>query len=170
MLAILLQRSYCGDPTAAILLRRSYCGDPTAAILLGDPTAAILLRRSYCSDPTAAQDAITKNYLDTVDGGVQTFWLAYGTSFPAITNTEIGLFNLPANKTLANGKIAILRFWVQREVNTWFDSDCGGFKNSWPHFRLYVNSSNVLCISFTVLPTTSPSWSRNWTVHYIEFN
>ena len=44
-------------------------------------------------DPINTQDALTKQYLDTVDGGIQQFWVGVGT-FPNTTNVTIGLYTV----------------------------------------------------------------------------
>ena len=41
------------------------------------------------SDPVNSQDVVTKKYLDTVDIGIQKFWVAFGNAFPATANTVI---------------------------------------------------------------------------------
>ena len=52
------------------------------------------------ADPINAQDVVTKSYLDTSEGGIQKFWVAYGNPFPATDNTIIGLLRLQ-----------IIRYW-----------------------------------------------------------
>ena len=76
-------------------------------------------------DPINTQDAVSKQYLDTVEGGIQKFWVAYGT-FPNTINATIGLLSFSAGKTISNGKIMILKMFVERAPEEWFDVCTGG--------------------------------------------
>ena len=103
-----------------------------------------------------------------MEGGIQKFWVAFGNAFP--TNTVIQLLPLPTGKNINNGKILILKFWVERQPNERFDADCDAYKNNnWGRFHIYVNTSNILCIYFTSTPSNIGSWSRRYIINYIEF-
>ena len=74
---------------------------------------------------------------------------------------------LSTGKNINNGKIRVQKLLVQSTSNSYMDSDSGGFNYVWTNFSIYVNSSNILCISFTGSPTSG--WTRNDIIHYIEF-
>ena len=64
-------------------------------------------------NPTNAQDVVIRYYLEQL--GIPHVVVTSGT-IPATTSTDITIYTLPSGKTVADGKITIGGFWVERGV------------------------------------------------------
>ena len=120
------------------------------------------------ADPISAQYIVSKSFLNISNGGIANVWVVFGNQFPALDNTTIAVASLPAGKTISNGKIMVLRMWIQREITpeTYFDIECDGFKESWTRFHFY-SVDNVLYIYFT--GHSGNYTGRKYIIHYVEF-
>ena len=108
------------DPTSAQdVATKNYVDSNTVTKVnkAGDTMTGSLNMNTYkitnLGDPTLAHDAATKNYIDAL--GSPIYMVVTGT-IPTTLGSNITIYTLPANKTIANGKIMIVGLWVETHL------------------------------------------------------
>jgi len=112
-----------------------------------------------------AQDAATKNYVESNSIPKSTFVTATGT-FGA-SGVEQTLVTFPSGKTPLNGKIIILEMWVERTVGEWFSISgqyLGAQFTSISNY--YKSSTNSMIGYYTAQP--SAGWTKKCRLDYLE--
>lgn len=118
------------------------------------------------ADPANAQDAATKNYVDSHAGIVGSFFKTATGTLQNTPHMHIVLLTFPGGKSMTSGKIRITELWVERGQDEWYATSCARFNNDWVGFHSMVRESSYV-VKFRSINNPN-QWRRNYRLEYIE--
>ena len=118
------------------------------------------------ADPANAQDAATKNYVDSHVGIVASFFKTATGTLQNTPHMHIVLLTFPGGKSMTGGKIRITELWVERGQDEWYATSCARFNNDWVGFHSMVRESSYV-VKFRSINNPN-QWTRNYRLEYIE--